>query len=509
MVDSVNDMKIIIQMGGGNVGTTGHFNWEFETITNHMLDILLIVDQNQIVQYATPSFEDILGYSFEDIIGRNAFEILYPEDKNRLIASHREVLRTQKPAHDEYRVFHSNGDVIYLESQVTVIPNNSENLVVVTIRDITVRKKIENEIQKRKNRYQELQYSLKVFSKDLSTVTRLSELENRIVKELKVVISESNPEILVYDRASRKLDEDLFSELQANLIQLKVGKLHFDKGKILILIGNRREQAYILTLKASAINESMDTIWLKTLVYYTIMVFERINVIDNLLMQLETTVQRKEKPQWISRLLFNLSERQRLELTSELNDSVLNDQIELYNLLKELLLEKDVNREVYDQLNGILQGLLATIHQVKMTCNELRPPMLREIGLERTLENLFEETHLSLTFKIMFKSELNDLILDEEKSIAIYRIVQELLNNAGKHSHATNIFFNITLIDNKLNLEYYDDGRGFDIEKLTPSFTNMGFSGMRERILSLNGSLDIISQLGKGLQVRMQIPISV
>ncbi|TKC20107.1 PAS domain-containing sensor histidine kinase [Robertmurraya kyonggiensis] len=493
-------------MGGGNVGTTGHFNWEFETITNHMLDILLIVDQNQIVQYATPSFEDILGYSYEDIIGRNAFEILYPEDRNRLIASHREVLRTQKPAHDEYRVFHSNGDVKYLESQVTVIPNNPENLVVVTIRDITVRKKIENELQKRKNRYQELQYSLKVFSKDLSTVTRLSELENRVVKELNVVISESNPEILVYDSESRK---ELYSELQANLLQLKVGKLHFDNGKILILIGNRREQIYILTLKASAINESMDTIWLKTLVYYTIMVFERINVIDNLLMQLETAIQRKEKPQWISRLLFNLSERQRLELSSELHDSVLNDQIELYNLLKELLLEEDFDREVYDQLNGILQGLLDTIHQVKMTCNELRPPMLREIGLERTLKNLFEETHLSSTFKIMFKSELNDLILDEEKTIAIYRIVQELLNNAGKHSYATKLFFNITLIDDKLNLEYYDDGRGFDVEKLTPSFTNMGLSGMRERILSLNGNIDIISRLGRGLQVRMQIPISV
>lgn len=70
-----------------------------------------------------------------------------------------------------------------------------------------------------------------------------------------------------------------------------------------------------------------------------------------------------------------------------------------------------------------------TIHQVEMTCNELRPPKLREMGLERTLKSLFDDTQLSSTFKIMFKSEINDRLLNEEKTIAIYRIVQELLNS--------------------------------------------------------------------------------
>ena len=97
----------------------------------------------------------------------------------------------------------------------------------------------------------------------------------------------------------------------------------------------------------------------------------------------------------------------------------------------------------------------------------------------------------------------------KKKQLAFYRIVQELLNNASKHSKASNLHFHINRLDKTLHLHYWDNGIGFEAEKLTPSFKSMGLSGMKERIKSLNGTIEFTSKPGNGLSMNMQIPISV
>jgi signal transduction histidine kinase len=135
---------------------------------------------------------------------------------------------------------------------------------------------------------------------------------------------------------------------------------------------------------------------------------------------------------------------------------------------------------------------------------------LRELGLIRALENLLENTQVSAPFKIKFTTENTEgLQLNEEETIGIFRIVQELLNNAVKHSKASNLHFHINRLDKTLHLHYWDNGIGFEAEKLTPSFKSMGLSGMKERIKSLNGTIEFTSQPGNGLSINMQIPISV
>jgi two-component system, NarL family, sensor histidine kinase ComP len=205
-----------------------------------------------------------------------------------------------------------------------------------------------------------------------------------------------------------------------------------------------------------------------------------------------------------------LSEKQRMELSSDLHDTVLQDQMVLLRKLESLLADEQFDKEMDYQLNGIVQGLLDTIHKIRVTCNELRPPLLREMGLVQALENLFEYTQISSTFKIKFNTENTaNIRLNEEETIGIYRIVQELLNNAAKHSQAANLFFYLYCLDDRIHLHYSDDGIGFEAKELTPSFKSIGLSGMRERIHSLNGNIEFTSQPGNGLSVKMLIPISV
>lgn len=484
-------------------------NWEFETISKHTQDILLIVDQQQIVRFATPSMESILGYHPEEFIGENAFDPLFPEDRDRLMASHREAIATGEPRVDEYRVFHKNGELKYFESRVMPVQNHPDHLIVVAIRDITARKRMESELERRKDRYQELQNSLKNYSQDLSKVMKLSELKTRLLNELNIIIPDAQPQIIIYNREKQLIQGEYHAKLPSDFSSLNVGKLQEENGQIYILIGDHKELAYILTIKASAMKESMDTIWLETLVYYTIMVFESLLVIESLMDQLETALQKSEKPQWILRLMFNLSEKQRMELSSDLHDTVLQDQMALFRGLESIIKEYRFDSDVDQQLKEIVQGLLDTIHQIRMTCNELRPPLLREAGLISALENLFDYTQVSSTFKIGFTTgNTAGLELNEEETLGIYRVVQELLNNAAKHSQAANLHFHIERQDEHIHLRYSDDGKGFASDKLTPSFSSMGLSGMRERIRSLNGSIEFQSEPGKGLEVSLQIPIS-
>jgi two-component system, NarL family, sensor histidine kinase ComP len=497
-------------MGGGDLNEISPSNWEFETITKHTLDIIIIVDQNQIVKFVTPSFETIMGYRPDEVVGKNAFEPLLPEDRDRMVVSHREAVRKKEPKVDEYRVFHKNGEMKYFESRVMPVQNDPDNLVVVSIRDITLRKNMEAELENRKNRYQFLQNQLKNYSQDLSTVMKLSDLIIRLIKELKTVIPDSNPKMAVYNREAQMFEGDYPSGLSFYLPKLTFGKLQYDNGQIHILIGDRKERAYILTIKASSIKESMDSIWLETLVNYTIMVFESLNVIENLMNQLETALQKSERPQWILRLLFNLSEKQRMELSSDLHDTVLQDQMALYRNLEKILKDYQFDNEIDLQLKEIVQGLLDTIHQIRMTCNELRPPLLRETGLITALENLFDYTQVSATYKIRLTTENTEgLVLNEEETIGIYRIVQELLNNATKHSRASKLHFHLNRLEERIHLDYSDDGIGFEAKSLTPSFMSMGLSGMKERVQSLNGTIEFYSKPGNGLTVKLQIPISV
>jgi two-component system sensor histidine kinase ComP len=483
--------------------------WEFDAITNYIQDIILIVDQKRRALYSTPSFHEIFGTTHEQLTKTDVFDlILHPDDREMMVARHHSVLESQKSSKTEYRVIDKEGQIRYFECKTTPVPGSEDQLTIVTVRDVTERKRVQIELERRKNRYEQLQKSLKNFAQDLSSVMKISDLKSRLLQELLTILPNSDPQIVMYNRESRKIEGDRFRELEPYLQDLNMGKLENVFDKVLIKIGIRNDSSYFVVLNAQSIQESMETKWLETLVCYAVMVFESLDAIESLMNQLELALQNSEKPQWILRLFFNLAEKQRMDLSSDLHDTVLQDQIDLYRRLESVIHRYEIERELKDQLIGIEQGLLDTIHQIRMTCNELRPPLLRELGLSRALENLFDHTQLSSTYRIRFITDNSDTIsLNEEQTIGIYRIVQELLNNATKHSKASELHFHLTKQEDRLQLVYKDDGVGMELDKLNPSFHNMGLSSMRQRVESLNGKIEFISQKGSGLRVEIEIPI--
>lgn len=456
-----------------------------QSIVNHTSDLLLIVDQNRHVVYITPNVLEIIGYSPEEFKNRDTFFIVHPEDRENLMQRHKNLLDSKQSNTSEYRIIKKNGEVRYFECKTTPLPNTENYLQVVSTRDITERKLMEMDLEYHKNRHEVLQNSLKNFSFDLSFVMKLSDLEERLIKELRTILPNSNPEIC--------------TEVVPDLA---MGKLERILDKLMIKIGEGKSSPYILSIDATIIHERMEMIWLETLAHYSMMVFENLMMIDNLVDQLEVAAQRNETPQWVLRMMFNLQEQQRLTLSSDLHDTVLQDQIDLYRRLDSLLNLYKIETEAKNKLIEIEQGLLDIIYEIRRTCNQLRPPLLRELGLKRSLENLFEHIQVTSTFKILFTSEnLSMLVLSEEQTIGIYRIVQELLHHAEESFMVTNISFNLYYENERLKMSYNDDSVPYDTSE------SIRLTNIKQRVKCLEGTLDIHWKQEKGLNALLEFPI--
>jgi signal transduction histidine kinase len=95
--------------------------------------------------------------------------------------------------------------------------------------------------------------------------------------------------------------------------------------------------------------------------------------------------------------------------------------------------------------------------------------------------------------------------MTSQQSVALFRIIQEALNNVAKHAKASEVTVTVSHIDKKLLLEVVDNGVGFDVTN-KKNMDSYGLIGMKERVFLIDGELTILSEKGKGTTVQVIIP---
>lgn len=361
------------------------------------------------------------------------------------------------------------------------------------------------------------QGSLERFSKQISKVMKISDLEAALNKEINEILLVNRSAFIAIDE-----DENLHSfdpilddsgqeihlEFVSQFPVLKVGEVIQLQQGILLVVGRHKKSVHLLWIdhKKNHVKMNMDELnWLNTISNYASIVYENLYLIEGLIEDLEAEMKKDQHgAPWALRLIFNLSENERRKLAADLHDSALQDQLIWLRRLETLISDHDISTEILPELLQIKEGLLDVIYQIRETCNELRPPLLREAGIVKALEILFEYAQLQSNYTISFTSspigELSD-----ELVIALYRIVQELLRNAGKHAKANQIEIELDQKEH-LYFRYKDDGVGMNIVDIKESFQHMGLSGIKERVASLEGECTFNSEKGKGLEVTIYLP---
>jgi signal transduction histidine kinase len=161
---------------------------------------------------------------------------------------------------------------------------------------------------------------------------------------------------------------------------------------------------------------------------------------------------------------------------------------------------------VSEDLVAMSDTIDSAIDRLHGFISRLRPEVLDNLGLITALEWQTEEFARRSSVEFDFVSSLDNITINDEAAIAIFRIYQECLTNIARHSDAHHATVKIDKVNGSLVVEVSDDGNGIPPDVIT-STKRFGLLGIKERASALNGEVCIESQSGKGTTVRTTIPL--
>jgi signal transduction histidine kinase len=132
------------------------------------------------------------------------------------------------------------------------------------------------------------------------------------------------------------------------------------------------------------------------------------------------------------------------------------------------------------------------------------PEALAKFGLKSAVKDFCESIQAQGNTKIICEQLGTERELGTKGDINVYRIIQELVNNAVKYAQAAQIVVQLTKTPNKVMITVEDDGKGFDLSALERS-SGIGIANIKHRVNYLNGSFDIHSKPGDGTTVNIEL----
>lgn len=207
--------------------------------------------------------------------------------------------------------------------------------------------------------------------------------------------------------------------------------------------------------------------------------------------------------------IIEAQEEERRRLSREIHDGpaqMLANVMLRSDLVDRTYRERGVE-EAMQEVKSVRALVRSALYEVRRIIYDLRPMALDDLGLIPTLkkylatiEDYNESIHMS------FASFGKERRLDTKYEVALFRLVQESVQNAVKHAEPKEIKVKVELKSNAVMIVVKDDGKGFDTtQKKEKSF---GLVGMRERVDMLDGELNIDSSLGEGTIVTIHLPIN-
>ena len=211
--------------------------------------------------------------------------------------------------------------------------------------------------------------------------------------------------------------------------------------------------------------------------------------------------------------LMHAQEKERKRIARDMHDSLGASLSAIKYKLEDLVhtLPEKEPRQIQDTLGSLIPIFQETIGETRRIQNDLRPPLLDDLGILPTLAWVSRQFQ-KLYSRIEVEQELAVLEgeVPEPLKVAIFRITQEALNNIGKHALATLVRISLGREQDRIKLAIRDNGMGFDYKRLPESAsqeTGMGLSSMKERAELSGGSFSFESHPGQGTVITVSWPL--
>jgi PAS domain S-box-containing protein len=240
--------------------------------------------------------------------------------------------------------------------------------------------------------------------------------------------------------------------------------------------------------------------WIQSLANYVAVMTERKRAEEDLRAS-------REQLRTLSVYTQSAIEDERKRIAREIHDE-LGQELSLLQLELGLLTDQLPRSEksVLSKAKSMTNLIDSSIRSVQRISTDLRPTLLDNLGLGAAVEWAVGEFHKKTRIRSQVFIDPIELKLDQERSTALFRIVQETLTNVLRHSKATKVTVRMMKQNDVVVLTVRDNGVGISAAKVNDPHS-VGLAGMRERLSPWQGTFDITGKPGKGTEVKVTLPI--
>lgn len=426
---------------------------------------------------ANPVFEKIFGYNKNDIIGKTTKDIglwVNSDDWNNF-----------------YKIFFKNGEVNCFEVETRTIKGEiktfllsgnqvhllGQDFIYAYFQDITERKKIDKLLIEN-----DFLFKSQFSNSNLGITITSSETEFiRVNKKFCDTIGYTEEEILGRTWVEYTLVDDIDKEtpLYSRILSGEQDNYEMDKR----FIKKDNSIAYTRTSVSCFRNPDKSIYYL---IAYILDISDRIEMENRILKRIIET-----------------EENERTRFAQELHDGLgpLLSSIKMYT---QWMLKPRANFDQKDILIQIENLVNMANQSVREIAFGLSPQILKDFGITEALKSFTEKLKIRNDLSIIINSNLSRR-LDETIETIVYRILSECINNSLKHSQADYIEIDINDAGKYLDIEYHDNGVGFDLNEAVDGRHGMGFYNIQNRLKSINGKVLIFSKISNGVLIKINI----
>ncbi len=469
----------------------------YKSLIENALDVVTILDGSGTIVYSSPSGERVLGYSSLEIVGRNVFELVHPDDVGTIldIFSSAKVI-PHSTARAEFRFRHRGGEWLNMESiGRNLLDDPSVRGIIVNSRDITARKNLEQIRRK----YEFIANA----SRDLMSMVN-TKYEFEAVNEAWCTAFSSAREDILGKRIDRVILEKDFMNLMSRHLERSLTGAEVKDECWLDFpgIGKRYLEidCYPYFNELAKVTHAIAILRDAT---------GRKKAEDDIR---ESQRQRAEVITRYARLIQQAQEDERRRISRELHDEI-GQRLTALNLRLDSFDESLSSSQKISvrKLRSVKKEVSNLFREIRRISHNLRPSALDHFGLATALRYLCKEFEKINSITVEFHTNIPaGGRYNPDVEIALYRVAQEALSNCVRHANVKEAGLKIMEEEGNLRLTISDSGAGFDpweLRNRAEADKHFGLMNMRERIELSGGTFNIDSHKGKGTTISASVPV--
>lgn len=471
----------------------------YRALIGDSLDAIILADKQGKMRFATPAIKTVLGFDPEEVIGDTVFNYVHPDDASWAVQSfQREVMEDPIIKFIHVRLKKKSGEWIWcMVRGHNLLKNPYVSSIAVYFHDDSLRKRANDALKESEKKFKEMirgvQIGIMMQDKDANTILCNKALTSMFGVEEDDLIGKRMDDVVIDPIRENGRKYKMEERPCHRAIQTKKPVKDVMMG---IMIPGHTERTWLLVNADPILDDAGEIVHIVTSIKD---ITERKKMTDAFIAE-KINHQRQ-----LTQATIDGQERERLEIGKELHDNI-GQQLTTVKLYLDLA-RTTADEATRRMLEPALKGVLTMINDIRNIARSLVPSTLKDLGLIDSINELIEFMAYAHPIKFVFEyDESVDKAMAENQKIALFRILQEQLNNVAKYAKATTVHILLFKHEHTASLSVVDDGSGFD---LSATKKGLGLVNIRNRAELLGGKAEIHSSPGKGCTLKVSIPLPV